>query len=222
MPEGEVTSRVQVVVTIDVEFGDRPSSDPLANLEKLLRILDHHGAPATFFVQGRWAKAHPSAVAELAGRGGAMGLHGYSHVDYRRLSLQGVRAELADGVAAIEAGSPGADVPFVRLPHGFGTDDPSIKESLGDAGLTPVGWDFSTFDWDDSLALERRVERALGALELGGVVLMHSWPDHTADILAAILEGAGEGVVVPLASVELKGEQSSGRTIHPERVDPPR
>lgn len=211
-----------VVVTIDVEFGDRPSPDPLGTLERLLAALDRHGAPATFFVQGRWAKAYPSLVTELARRDPTLGLHGYTHVDYRRLSDDGVAAELSDGIAAIGAAAPDHVVRYTRLPHGFGTAEPHIAAAIAGRSLIPVGWDFSTFDWDESLDLERRVKRATAALERSGVVLMHSWPRATPEILDRLLDAAGPSGIVSLADVELSGRQSTGWTMHRERTDLPR
>jgi peptidoglycan/xylan/chitin deacetylase (PgdA/CDA1 family) len=212
---------VPVVVTVDVEFGDRPSDDPLRSLPRICDALDSHGAPATFFVQGRWAKAYPDHVAALAAGGGTIGLHGYSHVDYRRLTPDGVRGEIDDGLAALEAAAPGVDVRYTRLPHGYGADDPAICRVLEEVGLVPVGWDFSTFDWDDTLTYEHRLDRALGGVAHGGVVMFHSWPARTPDLVEGLLAAAG-AAVVPLDDVELLGRQSNGRTIHRIRTDPPR
>jgi len=211
-----------VVVTIDVEFGDRPSPEPLRTLERLVAVLDAHGAPATFFVQGRWAKAHPSLVADLARRDPTLGLHGYTHVDYRRLSDEGVAAELDDGLAALRAAAPDHVVRYTRLPHGFGTGEPRIAKAIADHSLTPVGWDFSTFDWDDTLDLDRRAGRAVMALERSGVVMMHSWPAATPEILDRLLRSADPGDIVSLDDVELGGRLSTGWTMHRERTDPPR
>lgn len=211
-----------VVITIDVEFGDRPVTDPKESFERVLRELDRKAAPATFFIQGRWAKAHPHLVAELAERGAPLGLHGHAHVDYRRLTSEGIRLELADGLAALEQAAPGVAVPYVRLPHGYGTDDPSIVELLGEANLEPVGWDFSTFDWDESLAFDRRSLRVAAALECGGVVLFHSWPKRTADLIHQLVESADDGAVVGLDSLVLPGRKSSGHTMHVAYTDPPR
>lgn len=213
---------MQVVVTIDVEYGDRPAPDPLGTLRQILGVLDRHRAPATFFVQGRFARAHPEAIAALAKRDPTLGTHGYAHVDYRRLSPDGVRAELADGVQAVEEAAPGHRVRYARLPHGFGNEEPTVRAALEAASLVSVGWDYSTFDWDEHLSLERRTSRALAALEGGGIVMLHSWPAASADILAGLLEAAGPGVVTSLDDVELRGSQSNGRTMHLERTDLPR
>ena len=211
-----------VVVTIDVEFGNRPGPDPLATLQRLLDLLDRHRAPATFFVQGRWAKAHPSLVADLARRDPTLGLHGYTHVDYRRLTDEGVAGELTDGLAALRAAAPDHNIRYTRLPHGYGTAEPRIAAAIASRSLTPVGWDFSTFDWDDTLDLARRASRASRALEESGVVLMHSWPAATPEILDRLLSAARPGDIVSLDDVELGGRQSTGWTMHRERTDQPR
>ena len=210
-----------VVVTIDVEFGDHPSTDPHGTLSRICDALDEYHAPATLFVQGRWARAFPDLVAEFASRDVTIGLHGYSHVDYRRLSIDGIRAELADGLAALSDAAPGLEVRYTRLPYGYGSDDPTICDVLSEAGLTPVGWDFSTFDWDETLPFEKSLGRALGSVSNGGVVMFHSWPDRTPELLRQLLAAAG-AAVVELDAVELIGRQRNGRTIHVERTDPSR
>ena len=55
---------MSVVVTIDVEFGDRPAPDPLGALQRVRDTVTAHRAPVTYFVQGRWAKAYPDLVAQ--------------------------------------------------------------------------------------------------------------------------------------------------------------
>jgi chitooligosaccharide deacetylase len=212
---------MSIVVTVDVEFGDRPTPDPLGSLARVRQTIDEYRAPATYFIQGRWAKAYPEHVAQIAADGATIGLHGYSHVDYRRLTPDGIRAEIADGLAALSAAAPEVEVRHTRLPHGYGADDPAIGEVLATVGLAPIGWDFSTFDWDDSLTFEQRLARALGSLANGGIVMFHSWPQRTPDLVRGLLAAAGDAVV-PLGTVELAGHQTNGRTMHVARTDPPR
>lgn len=213
---------MQVVVTIDVEFGDRPAPDPPAALRRTLDVLDRHDAPATFFVQGRFARAYPDVVATLAKRDPTLGLHGYAHVDYRRLTPDGIRSELTDAMRAIADASPGHAVRYARLPHGYGNDEPAVRSALAAASLLSVGWDYSTFDWDERLSVGRRTARAVAALERGGIVMLHSWPERSPEILDGLLAAAGPGVVTSLDTVDLPGRQSSGRTMHVERTDLPR
>lgn len=210
-----------VVVTIDVEFGDHPSEDPLGSLRRICDALNEQHAPATLFVQGRWARVFPDLVAEFASLDVTIGLHGYSHVDYRRLSVSGIRAELADGLAALAAAAPEVEVRYTRLPYGYGSDDPVICEVLAEVGLIPVGWDFSTFDWDDTFPFEQSLGRALGSLTNGGVVMFHSWPSRTPELIRSLLAAAGPAIT-DLDSVELRGHQTNGRTMHVERTDPTR
>ncbi len=212
---------MEVTITIDVEFPDHLAIDPLASLEQIVAVLLSHRVPATFFVQGRWAKAYPHHVVEFVERGFAVGLHGLSHVDYRRLTPDGIAGEIGDGLAALTAAVPNCTVNFLRLPHGYGGDDETIEEIAGELGLTIVGWDYSTFDWDETLSHERCVDRTAQAVAGGGVVLFHSWPERTPDVLDEMLSLAGCRVVA-LSAVDLGGRQSNGRTVHLEHTDPPR
>ena len=213
---------MNVVVTVDVEYGDRPSPDPLGAMSQILDVLDESHAPATFFVQGRFALAHPALVAELAERDHTLGLHGHAHVDYRRLSDAGIRGEIRDGLNAIHAAAPRHEVAYTRLPYGFGTEEERITAVLDDFDLVPVGWDVSTFDWDNTFGEGQSVERALVARDLGGIVLFHSWPVRTPRILKHLITSTGPSGVASLADVALAGRHSTGRTIHLAAIDPVR
>lgn len=55
---------------------------------RLLRLLDAHGAQATFFVLGWVARRHPNLVRALAAAGHEIASHGWDH---QRITLQGPR-----------------------------------------------------------------------------------------------------------------------------------
>ena len=213
---------MSLVVTVDVENADRPSKDPLGVLAEILAVVDRHRAPVTFFVQGRWALAHPGLVREIARRDPTMGLHGFAHVDHRRLSPEGVRAETRDGLAALAAAVPEHRVRWCRLPYGFGADDPTVAAILSEAGLEPLGWDRSSYDWDPTLAEGAALARVLPAATEGGVTLFHSWPERTPRLLDGLFRAAGPGGVRSVADVELPGRGPQGPRRHLEIVDLPR
>ena len=213
---------MSLVITIDVEYPERPGREPLAVFDDLLAVIDRHQVPVTFLVQGRWALAYPSQTAALLQRGHSVGLHGHAHVDYRRLSSAGVAAELQDGVAALRGAVPGHEVRWCRLPYGHGASDPDIAARLREAGLVPLGWDRSGFDWDASLSDEAALQRLLPAVDEGGVVLFHSWPARTPRLLDSLLSSGGAAQVTALDDVELRGSSPRGRTLHIEPRDLPR
>ena len=57
-------SELRVALTFDAEHPDRPWCPP-ANAQRILGELARVDVPATFFVQGRWAKAHPDEASTM-------------------------------------------------------------------------------------------------------------------------------------------------------------
>src|SRR6478735_8977445 len=55
----------QVALTFDAEHPDRSWCPPGA-AERILDVLAGAGIRATFFVQGRWAEAHPATARRIA------------------------------------------------------------------------------------------------------------------------------------------------------------
>lgn len=104
-----------VALTVDVEEWFHVcglSSDPavlssdfrvLSNIEKLLAILAHHQARATFFILGSVAQKVPTLVPLIASAGHELASHGFSHKLVTTLVPEEFREELrrtADIVAA--------------------------------------------------------------------------------------------------------------------------
>ena len=61
---------------------------------RLLQMLDHAGARATFFVLGAAAERHPDLIREIAAAGHEIGTHGWSHTFVYRLDPASFRDEL--------------------------------------------------------------------------------------------------------------------------------
>ncbi len=70
---------------------------------RILRLLDRHGIPATFFVPGHTAETYPDAVREIVAAGHEVGHHGYLHENPVGLaSAEDERRVLARGLDALE------------------------------------------------------------------------------------------------------------------------
>ena len=204
----------KVALTVDVEYGDRPSSFPLQSLQNLLAVQGRHDVPIAFFVQARWARANPELLKQLADHNGQIGLHGLSHVDYRRLSPEGVRQEILDGIAVLKNIIPDVNIKFFRLPYGMGADMQSVRDALEESGLTGVGWDFGSFDWDVTKTDAESFSCISPVLEKGGVVLFHSWPKRTAGLLEKLLcEKGASGSFVTLNEMESLGFLEAARDV---------
>jgi peptidoglycan-N-acetylglucosamine deacetylase len=180
---------VRVALTIDTEHPDHPCRPD--NPGRIAGMLRERGVRATFFVQGRWASAHPDVARGLAADGHVIGNHSKAHAPMTDLTDEGVRATITEAGEAI-AEAAGVDPrPWFRCPYGAGMDDPRILELIGELGYRHVGWDVDPNDWDDAVgAAELRARVHDGWIEHGdgARVLLHAWPDVTADSLPAILD----------------------------------
>jgi peptidoglycan-N-acetylglucosamine deacetylase len=180
---------VRVALTIDTEHPDHPCRP--GNPAAVAETLDAAGVRATFFLQGRWTSAHPQLARGLAEHGHVIGNHSTSHAPIPELTDDGIRASVTDAGEAI-AEATGVDPrPWFRCPYGEGQHDPPIRGLLDELGYRVIDWDVDANDWEPELTaaeLRRRILDGVRGHGDGARVLMHAWPDVTADTLPAILD----------------------------------
>jgi len=185
---------VRVALTFDTEHPARPCTGRV--LELILASLAHAGAPATFFVQGRWARSSPDQARRIGSAGHLIGNHSHHHAPMDSLTEDGFRADVRAAGATIEAVTGVDPRPWFRCPFGEGMDDPDVVRRLAELGYVHVGWDVDPRDWhedNDADSVTREVLEGIRGLD-DSVVLLHSWPDATAQALPRILSGlAAEG-----------------------------
>jgi peptidoglycan/xylan/chitin deacetylase (PgdA/CDA1 family) len=107
-------------------------------LPKLLDELDALGIAATFFVEALNCELYPQAVREIAARGHELGVHGWRHEAWSRLSSARERELLARAGRAFA--SLGIQPRAFRPPGGepTSTTEPLLRE-LGYSWWSPVG-----------------------------------------------------------------------------------
>jgi len=181
---------MRVALTFDTEFAGRPAPDGVE--ERILAALAHAGARATFFLQGRWVRAHPERARRIASAGHAIGNHSNYHAPMDALSDDALRHDVRRAQETIHAVTGVDPRPRFRCPFGAGMEDPRVLRLLGELGYRHVGWDVDPRDWHED-ATARAVERTVldGARD-GSVVLLHGWPGATAQALPAILAGLAD------------------------------
>lgn len=182
---------LRVALTFDAEHPDRSWCPPEA-IDTILDALAAAGAPATFFVQGRWALSQPALARRIAEDGHRVGHHSHFHGRMPLLHDDGLRDDLREGADAIVA-TTGADPrPWFRCPFGAGHDDPRVRGALAELGYRSVGWHVELEDWEphrDGPAIAADALAGVRAHGDGAVVLLHTWPGGTAQAVAPILEG---------------------------------
>lgn len=164
------TDRNHVVLTYD--DGPEPGGT-----DRILEVLRKREVSATFFILVGRARKFPSLLGEIVAAGHETALHG---LDHRALTTFGYRDALrrtADGRAELED-LTGRQVVWFRPPYGRQT--PLTWHASRRAGLVPVLWGPTTWDWRD-ISQAERVASALRGAEAGSILLAHDGHAGPAD-----------------------------------------
>jgi peptidoglycan/xylan/chitin deacetylase (PgdA/CDA1 family) len=157
------TGAPDVVLTFD--DGPEPGGT-----DRVLAALADAGAGATFFVLLTRVRRYRSLLDEVVAAGHEVALHG---VDHRALPtlppdeigrlVRGGRAELEDAV--------GRQVRWYRPPYGRQTM--RNWRAVTAAGMLPVLWGPTTWDWKSDVSDAERVAKSVQRVGRGSIVLAH-------------------------------------------------
>jgi len=187
--------RPRVALTFDAEHSDRTGASA-GTVDRILASLREAHVPATFFVQGRWSQAEPTSARRIAKDGHLVGNHSHYHARMTLLSDRGIRTDVEEADAAVTEATGGSTRPWFRCPFGDGHDDPRVLDLLRDLGYRNVHWHVELEDWEPWRAAEDIARDAIDGVARhgdGAVVLLHTWPDRTADALPMIVDGLRAG-----------------------------
>ena len=175
------------MVALTFDDGPDATATPL-----ILDTLAERGVPATFFVFGSRARAHPELVARMLDAGHGVQPHCWeshaSHHDLGRAELERDIARTLDALAAL-----GCPTPALWRPPCGDIRDPESYEVAAAHGLQLVVWTVETCDWHDEHSADRILAeidaRARDDAILGpdSVVLMHD-KLKTVRLLAGVLD----------------------------------
>src|SRR5262249_3991658 len=110
--------------TVALTFDDGP--DPTWTPQILAALRRHH-VPATFFVVGAEAAAHPELVRRELAAGHEIGAHTFTHTDLGAASATRAGIELNLTQSAL-AGAAGINTHLLRLPYSSQTVDLKAPE----------------------------------------------------------------------------------------------
>ena len=170
-----------------LSFDDGPS---VRYTPTVLRLLAAHGDHATFFIIGRNAAAAPQLVADEVAAGDEVGNHTWDHPDLRRLPAVDVLHELQQAAAAIQRAG-GVDPVLFRPPKGEA--DAAVAAAAGALGYRTLMWSLSLERYVDHGDVRAGVDRLLGQIRPGAVILAHDGGlpnrDRTMAALSPLLDG---------------------------------
>lgn len=177
-PIGSVVAFRPAAPELVLTFDDGP--DPVGT-PAVLDALAAHGATATFFVLMSRVRRHPELVARARREGHEIALHGVDHQRLTRFSFAEAYERTALAKDELEVVT-GETVRWFRPPYGSQTAWTWL--AVRRAGLMPVLWGPTTWDWRDVPQADRLKKAQRGAAA-GAVVLAH-------DAFAGEADGASE------------------------------
>ena len=214
---------VEFAAALGAEALARLPSRVVAQTERLLDLLDAHGARSTFFTLGVVAQRFPRLVRGIVARGHELASHGWDHTPVFRLGAAGFRTDVRRAKRALE-GAAGRAVRGYRAPnYSIRHDTPWAFTILAEEGhaydssIHPIAHD--RYGFPDAPRFAHRLPgdgglwevpvgtaRALGTnLPLGGG-FFRLFP-------TALLESA-------IASVNRRERQPLVLYVHPWELDP--
>ena len=147
-------------------FDDGPEPDATPRVLDQLDQLDVH---ATFFLLGTEVRRAPDLARRIVAAGHEVGLHGFAHPSYDKLSAAQAKEDLEQGLEAIEAAT-GLRPRWFRPPYGK-LSAVSHRVCLS-MNLRVVYWSAWGLDWEE-IGADAICSEVVSALAPGAIVLLH-------------------------------------------------
>jgi peptidoglycan/xylan/chitin deacetylase (PgdA/CDA1 family) len=200
-------------LTFDTEHPDGPRCLP-GNEERILAVLRAAKIPATFFLQGRWARAYPETARRIVTEGHQVGNHSHAHANLSLLTEQGLRTDLREAEEAIVEAAGVDPRPWYRCPYGSHSHTPRLAAILQEAGYRDVHWSVAAEDWAADATAQDLAERVVDEVLSygdGAIALLHSWPEPVPTAVTRIVEQLraldAEFVTIGALAAELPGSR---------------
>ena len=117
---------------------------PRQTTQRLLDILEHHNALATFFVSGSLVEMGRDIVARAANMGNEIAGHTWTHADLTQLCDWEIAEELQSTSAVIKSVT-GLSSRIYRPPYGF--TNSNVRRVSAELGYSIISWTLDTLDW---------------------------------------------------------------------------
>jgi peptidoglycan/xylan/chitin deacetylase (PgdA/CDA1 family) len=161
---------------IALTFDDGPS--PFT--DRLLSVLDHYGAKATFFEIGNKVAANPTGAKRIVDAGMEVANHTWEHPNMTTIPPQDIPSQLSKANDAIAAAT-GQTPKLYRTPGGLSNE--AVHAAAAQLGLAEIRWDVIPFDWinDSNTAATRYM--LMTQIKSRSVVLFHDTYSSTVDLV---------------------------------------
>ena len=170
LTKGRTSSKV-VALTFD-------AGSDVGSTAAILRILADNHIHATFGLTGVWAQSNPALVKQIAAAGHQIVNHSWDHKSFTGyssktapLTAAQITRELVETDALLRALTGAGTHGWFRPP--YGDRSTSVDQVAGAAGYRyDLMWTVDTLGWK-GVSTDTVVQRSLGALAPGEIILMH-------------------------------------------------
>lgn len=180
------TSRVEAGDFVALTFDDGPSDFT----PRILEILARQRVPATFFVIGKQAQAHPGTLRDIRRAGHELANHTFTHSNLTTLSNAGIADELRR-TGDVLRDRVGVSPKLARPPQG--ATSIRVRSVIHGRGMKHVLWTIDPLDWSRPGADQIR-SRVLNAADGNEIVLMHDGGPTERSQTVAALDGIINGL----------------------------
>ena len=155
---------------------------------QILDVLQAHNAPAAFFLVGNYIEKNPDLVRRMVSEGHTVGNHTMHHPDMSKISeFDAFRKELEDLESLYTQVTGEEMAKYYRPPQGiYSQKNLEMAQKLG---YKTVFWSLAYADWDNNKqpSHDQAMEKLMGRIHNGAVVLLHSTSKTNAEILDEVL-----------------------------------
>ena len=154
----------------------------------ILDTLKQHNVPAAFFVVGHYLESAPDLVRRMAAEGHTVANHTYSHPDMSAIAGESAFLHELSRVEEKYKEVTGQEMPkYYRPPQGKYSEQ-NLKMAAA-AGYHTFFWSLAYVDWyvDNQPTREQALEKLVGRVHNGAVVLLHSTSATNAAVLDEVL-----------------------------------
>lgn len=150
--------------------------------DKILKILEHEGVHATFFMLGVRVKAAPDLARKVAMAGNQVGNHSLGHRWLTKIKPKQIRKQIDGGANAILKAT-GVRATWFRPP--YGAINAATWRQLHASRLHVALWDIDTRDWSHP-GVGKIVRAATKNPRPGSIILMHDGGVNRAQTIKAL------------------------------------
>ena len=156
--------------------------------DQILDVLKKHKIPAAFFLVGNYMEKNGDLVRRMAEEGHTVGNHTMHHPDMSKITDPNAFARELSELEKLYEETTGKQMEkFYRPPQGNYSQE--NLEQAKNLGYKTVFWSLAYADWDNDHqpTREQALEKLMGRIHNGAVVLLHSTSKTNAQILDKVL-----------------------------------